>query len=86
LFLVGENYTGEGAMKFIVYRDSRDQFRWRLEADNYKIIADSGQGYNSKQHCMEAIELVQSSRDAEIVDQTPHREPDAREERTEYVN
>jgi uncharacterized protein len=85
LFLVGENYTGEGVMKFIVYRDSRDQFRWRLEADNYNIIADSGQGYNSKQHCMEAIELVQNSRDADIVDQTPHLEHDAREERTEYV-
>jgi uncharacterized protein YegP (UPF0339 family) len=83
--LAGENSTGEIVMKFIVYRDSRDQSRWRLEADNYKIIADSGQGYNSKQHCMEAIELVQESRDADIVDQTPHREHDAGEERTEYV-
>ncbi|MGO9122967.1 MAG: YegP family protein [Desulfomonilaceae bacterium] len=72
-------------MKFIVFRDSRDQFRWRLEADDYRIIADSGQGYNSKQHCMEAIELVQNSGDADIVDQTPHREHGGTEERTGYV-
>jgi len=72
-------------MKFIVFRDSRDQSRWRLEADNCRIIADSGEGYNSEKHCMEAIELVQNSRDADIVDLTPHREHEAREERTEYV-
>ncbi len=72
-------------MKFIVYKDSREQFRWRLEADNFRIIADSGQGYNSKQHCMEAIELVKKSGEAEIVDQTPHREHLGEEERLGHV-
>jgi len=31
------------------------------KAANGKIIADSGEGYKSKQHCKEGIELVKSA-------------------------
>jgi uncharacterized protein len=59
-------------MKFQIYTDEQNEFRWRLQADNNRIIADSGEGYNSKQHCKDAIDLVKKSGGAQIVDQTPH--------------
>ena len=58
-------------MKFFIYKDAKNEFRWRLKADNNRIIADSAEGYNSKQHCKDAISLLQKSAGgAEIVDQT----------------
>src|SRR5262249_23176662 len=30
---------------FEIYKDKSGQFRWRLKANNGKIIADSGEGY-----------------------------------------
>lgn len=32
-----------------IYRDSGNLFRWRIQSHNGNIIADSGQGYASKQ-------------------------------------
>jgi uncharacterized protein YegP (UPF0339 family) len=48
-------------MKFHVYKDARGEWRWRLKAANGKIIADSGEGYKSKQACKEGIGLVKSA-------------------------
>jgi uncharacterized protein YegP (UPF0339 family) len=31
--------------QFEVYRDSANEWRWRLRAPNDKIVADSGEGY-----------------------------------------
>ena len=39
-------------MKLETYQDKRKQWRWRLKADNGKIIAASSEGYNN-QHDME---------------------------------
>ncbi|RRW46565.1 DUF1508 domain-containing protein [Pseudomonas luteola] len=36
-------------------------WRWRLVANNGKIIADSGEGYRSRQHCEDGIALVKST-------------------------
>lgn len=55
-------------MYFKVYQDSRKEWRWRLKADNNKIIADSGEGYINKQDCLDGIELVKQSYSAEIRD------------------
>ncbi len=43
---------------FEVYRDNADEWRWRLVASNGNIIADSGEGYKSKQGVQRGIESV----------------------------
>lgn len=43
---------------FEVYRDRADEWRWRLVAPNGNIIADSGEGYQSKQGVRRGIESV----------------------------
>lgn len=43
---------------FITYWDRRGEYRWRLKAANGKIVADSGEGYSSKQNAQEAINWV----------------------------
>lgn len=53
-------------MKYNVYRDYLNQWRWRLRAANGKIIADSGEGYVNYGDCIHAIGLVKSSGAAPI--------------------
>ncbi|UIO98795.1 YegP family protein [Halobaculum sp. CBA1158] len=54
---------------FEVYEDSAGQWRWRLEHDNGNIIADSGEGYASRQKAEEGIESVKSNApDADVVE------------------
>jgi uncharacterized protein len=55
-------------MRFVVYSDTRAEWRWRLKALNGRTIADSGEGYKSKRDCLEAIKLVQSSYNAPVLD------------------
>ena len=43
---------------FEVYQDSAGEWRWRLVAANGNIIADSGEGYTSKQGAKRGIESV----------------------------
>lgn len=47
--------------KFQIYQDAKEEYRWRLRADNYEIIADSAEGYTSKQSCEDGIELVKKT-------------------------
>ena len=44
--------------KFQLYKDKAGEWRWRLRANNGRIIADSGEGYTKKQGCLHGIELV----------------------------
>nr|WP_272904683.1 HVO_2922 family protein [Halobacterium sp. TGN-42-S1] len=44
-----------------MYEDEAGQYRWRLEHDNGNIIADSGEGYASKQKAREGIESVKTN-------------------------
>jgi len=46
---------------FEVFRDNADEWRWRLVATNGNIIADSGEGYRSKQGVKRGIESVKRS-------------------------
>ena len=32
-------------MRFLVFRDKKEEYRWSLKAENGKCIATSGQGY-----------------------------------------
>ncbi len=36
----------------------RTQWRWRLRADNSRIIASSGEGYNNRSDALYAIHLI----------------------------
>jgi len=53
-------------MTYIYYKDSRDEWRWRLKASNGRILADSGEGYKSKQDCLDDIDRVKASKDAPV--------------------
>lgn len=46
--------TGQSA-HFNVYRDRSRQWRWRLEAANGRIVADSAEGYTRRRDCDRAI-------------------------------
>jgi hypothetical protein len=46
--------------KFVVYKDKRGEFRWKLLADNNQVIA-VGEGYTSKAGCMNGIESVKKN-------------------------
>ena len=43
---------------FEIYKDEKQEWRWRLVAPNNKIIATSGEGYINKADCEFAINLV----------------------------
>ncbi|MFC7042564.1 DUF1508 domain-containing protein [Halonotius aquaticus] len=54
---------------FELFVDSADQWRWRLVHTNGNIIADSGEGYASRQKCKQGLESVkENAADADVVD------------------
>ena len=53
-------------MHFEVYKDRRDEFRWRLKHSNGNILATSSEGYKAKASALKCIENIQNSRDAEL--------------------
>jgi uncharacterized protein YegP (UPF0339 family) len=55
---------------FELYVDSADDWRWRLRHDNGNIIADSGEGYASKDKAKQGIRSVKTNApDADIEEQ-----------------
>ncbi len=58
-----ESYReGAGAMwKFELYRDTANQWRWRLKAANGRIVGDSGEGYATESNARRAAENARSS-------------------------
>ena len=46
---------------FLIYKDAKSEFRWRLQAANTKTIADSGEGYRNLSDCEHGISLVQKA-------------------------
>lgn len=55
-------------MKFHVYKDYKGEWRWRLKAANGKIVADSAEGYSSKQGCQHGVELVKGTTNIPVVE------------------
>ena len=43
---------------FELYRDVGGEYRWRLRHDNGNVLADSGEGYRSKQKAKQGIASV----------------------------
>ena len=46
------------AAEFELYKDNAGEYRWRLQAANNEVIADSAEGYKNKGDCQHGIELV----------------------------
>lgn len=47
--------------EFEIYRDAAREFRWRLKANNGKIIATSNDGYHNKADAEHSIMLVKNA-------------------------
>lgn len=45
---------------FTIYKDTKSEYRWRFRANNGKIVADSSEGYGSKDDCKRGIEIVKT--------------------------
>jgi len=48
-------------MHFHKFTDNKGEFRWRLVADNGRIVATSGEGYKLESHRDEIIERIKQS-------------------------
>jgi uncharacterized protein len=56
--------------RYVIYRDTNGQYRWRYVASNGKTIADSGEGYYNKSDCVRGIEIMKGSANAPVTDST----------------
>lgn len=43
-------------MKFELYRDKKGLWRWRLKANNGRIIADSAEGYSRRAAALKGVD------------------------------
>jgi len=48
-------------MKFVIYADSRGNYRWRLVARNGQTVASSGEAFDSKTNARRAAENVKDN-------------------------
>jgi uncharacterized protein YegP (UPF0339 family) len=46
------------AASFELYKDAKDEYRWRLKSANGQVIATGGEGYTSKAGAENGIEAV----------------------------
>lgn len=53
-------------MRYVIYRDSKGEWRWRFVAPNNQIIAESSEGYINQSDCRHSIELMKRSNDAPV--------------------
>lgn len=59
------------SLTFEIYKDAKEEFRWRLKAGNGQNIASSGQGYKAKADAEKAIETIkQGAAKAKVKDVT----------------
>jgi len=67
----------ESKATFQLYEDNADEWRWRLRHDNGNIIADSGQGYASKQKARQGLDSVkENAAGGHVVDQSRDEDVD----------
>lgn len=53
-------------MKYVVYRDKADEWRWRYVASNGNVIATGSEGYLKKADCLRGIEIMKESAAAPV--------------------
>ena len=59
------------AATFELYKDKAGEFRWRLRHENGQIIADSGEGYTTKDNAKNGIQSVKENAPIALIeDQT----------------
>ena len=49
---------------YLMYRDSRQEWRWTYYASNAKAIAVSSEGYINRSDCLRGIEIMKNSGDS----------------------
>lgn len=55
-------------MKFELYQDAHQEWRWRLIAsNNVNVIADSGEGYKARADALNGIRLVRSTDESTVI-------------------
>ena len=57
-------------MIYTIFKDQTGEYRWRLCAQNYIVIAISGEGYKNHKDCSDSIDLVKQSSSAPVIDTT----------------
>ena len=55
-----QSLAQEKGMTFEMYKDRKEEFRWRLKAANGNIMATSSEGYKSKEDCKKAIDSIKA--------------------------
>jgi len=59
------------AATFELFQDHEGEYRWRLRHENGQVIADSGEGYTTKDNAINGIESVkENAATAPIEDKT----------------
>jgi uncharacterized protein YegP (UPF0339 family) len=53
----------KAGLKFELYKDAKDEFRWRLKGPDGKVLATGGQGYKAKADCKRGVEIIQEASD-----------------------
>ncbi|WP_081644623.1 YegP family protein [Arenimonas oryziterrae] len=44
--------------QFVLYKDAAGQYRWVMYAANSRKIADSGEGYTTREGCLAGLRMV----------------------------
>jgi uncharacterized protein len=58
------------ADRYEIYRDAKNEYRWRYKSSNENTIADSGEGYFNRSDCERGIAIMKASRDVPVKDLT----------------
>jgi uncharacterized protein YegP (UPF0339 family) len=57
----------EPELKFEIYQDVQNEWRWRLKARNQLTIADSSEGYKNQTDCVAMVNKIKThARDAGV--------------------
>jgi uncharacterized protein YegP (UPF0339 family) len=57
---------GKKGLRFEVYKDSADEFRWRLKGSDDKVLATGGQAYKAKASCLNGVKLMQKEANGKL--------------------
>jgi uncharacterized protein len=55
-------------MKYEVYQDKKQEYRWRLRHSNGNILSKSSESYKAKDDCMRCIDTNKNSSNAITVE------------------
>lgn len=59
------------SIKFEVYRDTRDEWRWSMIAANGRTVGDSGEGYKNRADMMRMINQIRGAAAIPVVERKP---------------